>query len=77
MLGLAKISDLEYKLIYIPEFKLFNSNYKGYFIDEKITNNNLLFKVIDKNDFNKWYKVDLDIYDNLLCIYYKEKRLNL
>lgn len=77
LLGIVKINDFCYKLLYIPEFKLFNNNYKGYFIDEKITENDILFSILKKDDFNKWFNVRFDVDDNLLCLYYKEKCLNL
>ena len=77
ILNIAKIDDSNYKITFLPNFNMFNENYKGYFIDEMIVKNDFLFKNFTKKDFKKWYGVGLDYDYKILCLYYKTWKINL
>lgn len=77
ILSIAKLDNSSFKLTYLPNFELINENYKGYFIDELIIRNDFLFKNFNEKDFYKWYGVELDYVGDLLCLYYKNRKINI
>lgn len=77
LLSAVKINDSCFKISFIRDFKLLNQNYKGYFIDEKIVNNDFLFITLNEKDFNKWYKVEVDFYGDILYLHYKKRKISL
>ena len=76
-LSLVKISEYEYKISFIREFRLENENYKGFYIDSKNIKNNFIFKNFKTNDFNKWYRVEVDLFGDILYLYYKKWKIDL
>lgn len=77
LLGIAKVEENQFKMLYFYDFKLINENYKGYFIESKFLFNNYLFNKIEIKDLNKWYKVDTDYYGNILYLYYKKQKIKI
>lgn len=77
ILGIVKLSKFKIKIIFIRNFNLCNVRYKGFFIDNFVTDNSILFDNFKKKDFNKWYRVEVDVYGNLLYLYYKNRSYNL
>lgn len=77
LLGMAKINEERIKLIFIKDFKLENYNYKGFFIEEKVTCNYLFFDDFKIKDLNKWYKIEEDSYGDILYLYYRKRKINL
>ena len=77
ILGIARLPNNCCKIVYVKNFRLVNLSYKGYFLEEKSLNDNFLLNYFDLNDFNKWYKVEVDNYGDILCLYYKKRKINL
>ena len=77
LLSITRITDSYFKISFIRDFKMSNQNYKGYFLDNKIVNNDFLFNNFSEEDFNKWYEVDVDYYGDILCLHYKKWKVNL
>lgn len=77
LLGIVKINENKIKLVFIKEFKFENYNYKGFFIEEKITNNYLFFDDFKLKNLNKWYKVEEDSYGDILYLHYGKRKINL
>lgn len=77
LLGIAKLNDFEYKILFIRNFSLINENYKGYFIDSLKLKNNFIFYEFTKKDFNKWYRVEVDLFGNILHLCYKKRKISL
>lgn len=76
-LGLVKISEYEYKMLFIRDFRLKNENYKGFYIDSKKIKNDFIFKNFKINDFNKWYRVEVDLFGDILYLHYKKWKIDL
>lgn len=77
ILNIVKLDNSNFKITYLPNFELINENYKGYFIDELIVKNDFLFKIFKEKDFYKWYGVELDYAGDILCLHYKNWKINL
>lgn len=76
VLSVVKMNKASYKILYINDYFFENENYKGYFLDSFITKNDLLFTTFNENDFNKWYQVGVDARGNILCLYYKQRKID-
>ena len=76
VLSIVKINKTDYKILFVSNRYFENENYKGYFLDNFITKNEILFSIFNEKDFNKWYQVGVDSRGNVLCLYYKQRKID-
>lgn len=74
ILSIVKIDNFTYKLIYYKDIFLKNENYKGFFIEEKIIHNDILFRKIK---YQKRYKAIEDYEGNLQYLFNRKECISL
>lgn len=77
IIGIAKLEKGILKLAFIRDFQMINDNYKGLFVEEITTSNCELFDKLNKKSFNRWYRTEVDLFGNILCLYIKKRKINI
>lgn len=76
ILNIVRLDKFTFKILYFSSLYFENENFKGYFLESCISNNEILYQLFNKKDFNKWYFVGVDVYGNILYLYYAKRKID-
>lgn len=77
LISAVLLDNLTFKLTYAINLNSESEEYKGLFIDSINSKNINFFNLLTYKSFTKWYKAEFGFRNELLCIYYKKRKISI
>ena len=77
IVSIVKLDKSKFKIVYYSNNFFDTHALKGYFLESFISTNLWLFEMYCYDLFNKWLNVEVDIYGNILSLYFKRRKIDL